>query len=215
MRDPVPRVRRRPSERRLPTHLGQLHRFAVPKAPPESSFYDVACDRRSSRSLGPANLEAIGELLWYAMRVQNGGTDGVQHRLAASAGGLHPIDLLLVRRGRLYLYDAVRHGLRPVKMRDSILAEMKAAARQLLPDARGDFLVLAAHAEVTGSKYLRPASLLWRDAGCVLQSIYLTAAWLKLGVCALGLLGHDAVVEAYSATTVFGAGMCVIGQERD
>lgn len=212
MKDPIPRSRRRDCERQVPRDLGPLRRFAVPRPPLESLFYDVMSERRSSRSLSAPDLASIGELLWYTMRVQETGPAGVQHRLSPSAGGLHPIDVLLARRRQLYWYDAMHHGLRRVPISTIVMRDMYGAARRLLPDARGDLLLLAGHVEVTSSKYLRATSLLWRDAGCVLQSIYLAAAWLNLGVCGLGLLGDDTIASAYSAPTVIGVGMCVIGR---
>lgn len=214
MKDPIPRSCRRDCERQVPRDLGPLRRFAAPKPPLESLFYDVMSERRSSRSLSAPDLVAIGELLWYTMRIQETRPDGTQHRLSPSAGGLHPIDVLLARRRQLYWYDAMHHGLRRVSISTSVIKDMYGAAHRLLPDARGDLLVLAGHVDVTSSKYLRATSLLWRDAGCVLQSIYLAAAWLELGVCGLGLLGDDTIAAAYSAPTVIGAGMCVIGRIR-
>ena len=199
----------------MPHHLGPLRRFAIPKEPSGSHFYDVLCERRSSRRLVPVGLESIGELLWYSMRVQESRPGGTQHRLSPSAGGLHPIDVLLARRRRLYWYDAMNHGLRHVPISAIVIRDIYEAARQLLPDANADLLVLAAHAEVTGAKYVRATSLLWRDAGCVLQSLYLVASWLQLGACGLGLLGGDIIAAAYSAPTVIGVGMCVIGRGRE
>lgn len=108
----------------------------------------------------------------------------------------------------------MNHGLRHVPISAVVIRDMYEDAHRLLPDANADLLVLAAHAEVTGAQYARATSLLWRDAGCVLQSIYLVASWLELGACGLGLLGGDIIAAAYSAPTVIGAGMCVIGRVR-
>jgi SagB-type dehydrogenase family enzyme len=159
-------------------------------------------------------LEELGYLLWYAVRIQSGAREGVQHRLAASAGGLHPIDVLLLRRRRLYWYDALRHGLQQVDVAPNFVADAYRDSKRLLLDARGDLFVMAAHSEVTGAKYLRPSSLIWRDAGCMLQSIYFAAASIPLGVCALGILGEQLVAAAYSSSAVVGAGLCAVGRIR-
>lgn len=165
--------------------------------------------------MSSADLEEIGALLWYAARIHTGTRESVQHRTSASAGGLHPIDILLLRRRRLYWYDALQHGLVRVKISRDIVDGVYSDSRRLLPDARGDLLVLAGHLEVTSAKYEYAPSLLWRDAGCVLQSVYLTGTWLRLGVCALGILGSELVVGAYASPAVLGVGVCVVGRIPD
>lgn len=200
--------------RRTPSCVGPFRRLAIPGSPSEILFHDVVTARESTRSLVPARLEELGSLLWYAVRIQSGTREGVQHRLAASAGGLHPIDVLLLRRRRLYWYDALRHGLQQVDVAPALVDDAYRDSRRLLPDAQGDLLVMAGHSEVSGAKYRRPASLVWRDAGCMLQAIYFAAASIPLGVCALGVLGEQLIAAAYSSSSVVGAGLCAVGRIR-
>ncbi len=201
--------------RHQPSRAGTLRRLAIPGLTPRTSFQDVVAERTSTRVMSSPDIGEIGALLWHAARIQEGTREGVQHRLAASSGGLHPIDILLLRRRRLYWYDGLQHGLLRVKTSRDVVDATYSEARRLLPDARGDFLVLAGHLEVTAAKYEHPHSLLWRDAGCVLQGIYLTGAWLRLAVCALGILGDQLVAEAYGSPAVLGVGVCAVGRVVD
>jgi SagB-type dehydrogenase family enzyme len=200
--------------RRTPSSIGPFRRLAIPGSPPQVLFHDVVTARESKRSLSPARTEDLGYLLWYAVRIQSGTPEGIQHRLAASAGGLHPIDVLLLRRRRLYWYDPLRHGLQQVDVALDLVDDAYRESKRLLRDAHGDLLVLAGHSEVTGAKYRRPASLVWRDAGCMLQAIYFAAAASSLGACALGILGQQLVAAAYASSSVVGAGLCAVGRIR-
>jgi SagB-type dehydrogenase family enzyme len=153
--------------------------------------FSAVLDRRSSqRDFGELSRANLGSLLWHAARVRS--TDRGQHRSAPSAGGLHPIEFVVLEPPfqHAFLYDPVRHALGELADIDSqLLADACGAMVAVLPLARGTFIVALADFERTGALYEEPDSLVWRDAGCALATLHLTAAWLSLGSCLLGIVG--------------------------
>ena len=153
--------------------------------------FGAVLDRRSSqRDFGELSRANLGSLLWHAARVRS--TDRGQHRPAPSAGGLHPIELVVLEPPfRLaFLYDPVRHALGQLADIDSqLLATACGATVAVLPLARGTLIVALGDFERTGALYEEPDSLVWRDAGCALATLHLTSAWLGLGSCLLGIVG--------------------------
>ncbi|MFN0252716.1 MAG: nitroreductase family protein [Kofleriaceae bacterium] len=177
-------------------------------------------DARSSvRELAPLTTEALGELLWHGARTRATSAHAPfwQHRAAASAGGLHPLEVVLLRRdtpGALR-YDPIRHGLD--ELCDVDHDELDRARRKLddvIPSSTGDVVVFLADLSRVEAAYENARSLVWRDAGSLLTTLHLVATALGLGMCQLGVLGH-AVASALSLPPNFEAvGAATVGFAR-
>lgn len=167
---------------------------------PPQDFSSVLESRRSSRELRPAPLRELVNFVAITNRprfVLEDDRYGRTRRWSPSAGALHPIDTLLVDwRGstRLMRYDATEHriGLLTIYDRDAIDRFSRDCAA-ILPEVRGTALVLAGNLSHVAAVYDSPISLLWRDAGVLLQTLSLVATALRLGFCPLGILGADVV----------------------
>jgi SagB-type dehydrogenase family enzyme len=187
----------------------------------DPSFTAVLEARRSQRAFGPEPVHAatLSEFLYRAARdtrlppqPTRSSTEELTPiaRPYAGAGGCHPIEVYLVahrcadlQRG-LYRYEPAGHGL-------VVLAADPPRLDQLLADARRAagiaedppvLIVLAARFARMLWKYegIGYANLL-KDAGGLLQTMYLVATAMGLAPCAIG--GGDAECFAAAAGTAF------------
>jgi SagB-type dehydrogenase family enzyme len=149
------------------------------------------------------DLAQLGELLYRVARVRqrlDADPDGGRpyahtQRSAPSAGAMHELDFYLAVRAchdlapGIYRYLPDRHALAVVN-RDTVpLVRMVNAAylainRESVPPL---LISLAARFDRPTRKYGDLAySLMLRDAGVLLQSVYLAATAMGLGACAVG-----------------------------
>lgn len=174
----------------------------VPDPAPAVNFSDVL-DRRQSRSGGKLGLERLSALLWHSARVRDrhrGGRFGLSwdHRAAPSAGGLHVIQLLclpLDEDGLAGFYDPLGHSLRSVDVAVAAKARNREIVGDLTGASGGTALWFAADITKAEACYENSCSLILRDAGALLATIALCAAWLDISACPLGSLGREFPVD--------------------
>jgi SagB-type dehydrogenase family enzyme len=187
------------------------------RAGSDRPFTAVLEARRSLRPCGttPVDLAVLAEFLYRAARnreLPGPGPDGLGwiSRPYPGAGGCHPIEVHVLAhrctsldRG-LYRYDPAGHGLVALgaapRRLDQLLAGARRAAR--LPADPPVLVILAARFARTMWKYegIAYASIL-KDAGGLMQTMYLVATAMGLAPCALG--GGDAACFAAAAGTGF------------
>jgi len=165
---------------------------------PVSQLLDA---RRSIRSGGAIAVASLASLLLASNRVITFGTadDGYTRswRPNPSAGGRHPIDILVDARQvngldpGAYWFDAVHWSLRPELDLETSLINARAATADAVATESppGAILFLVAQFERTGSRYDHPASLVWRDAGALLATVQFAATGVGLSSCAAGISG--------------------------
>jgi SagB-type dehydrogenase family enzyme len=178
---------------------------------PASPFAALLRARHSVRDFDDAKPIALAELARFldaAARVQSKWTtpfdfgDGTMgpdldytSRPYPAAGSAYELELYLsvnacegLARG-LYHYDADRHVLVPVEARTDAL-EAQLAAASFAMDAPGlpqILVTIAARFNRIAWKYSAIAySLILKDVGVLLQTLYLTATDMGLGGCAIG-----------------------------
>lgn len=214
----------RPRERALPYEAPEwpvAWSFRLPNVvqPAAVEFTQVLEARSSSRHLTRAPLREVANLLMFASGARQawGSSPRRSLRPSHSAGAIHPISLLLVtgarkpRILRLDPYDARIELLRPDRSRR--LAELMERAARIVPSATADILVLAAEPGLTGAVYEEANSLVWRDAGALMQTIHLCATALRLGLCPMGILGHEALEAVFGERPgLLAVGSAVIGR---
>lgn len=138
-------------------------------------------------------------------------------RPAPSAGALHPLDIVLVDwRGtpRLLRYDPISHRLEVLITKDSCdhLDELACAMAEILPHARGTAIALLGDIVRVGAVYEDGDTLFWRDAGVLLQTLFVAATAYRLAFCPLGILGHELVRALGLAQRLTPAGVAMIGR---
>ncbi len=186
-----------------------LQQFAETAEP--SSFVKLLRERHSTRDFDeaqPITLAELARFLENAARVQStwsepidfgGGDIGPEiaytRRPYPSAGSAYELELYLavsacegLPRG-FYHYDAERHALVPIPADEQAIAMQFEAAQFAMdaPMAPQILFTIAARFDRVSWKYSAIAySLILRDVGVLLQTLYLTATDMNLGGCAIG-----------------------------
>jgi SagB-type dehydrogenase family enzyme len=190
-------------------HAIDLKPFAQPGEP--SSFVKLLHERHSTRDFDeaqPITLAELARFLEIAARVQwtwsepldfGGGDIGPEisytRRPYPSAGSAYELELYLavnacegLARG-FYHYDAERHALVPIAADEQAIALQFEAAQFAMdaPMAPQILFTIAARFDRVSWKYSAIAySLILKDVGVLLQTLYLTATDMNLGGCAIG-----------------------------
>jgi hypothetical protein len=188
------------------------HPLLAGMAGPALDFGAVLDARTSTRALTSPPTPALASVLWHGARTR-AACRGWQHRAHASAGGLHPIRIVLVEADRSpALYDPMRHSLlelvcaAPEQVQNELCA-----VRAVVPSAQGVLLQFVAHAPRTQAAYEHPDSLLWRDAGCLIATLQLVATWHGLATCPLGILGLGLVQSIEANPHLVAVGAMILG----
>lgn len=162
------------------------------------SVVELLAARSTERSFSPLTLNETLGIVRLAMRASHAGLEADSGRLRKkmiSAGALHPIEVLVVSGPEVsspvvYLDGADAFG----ELASPIDADWSMALRTLnnvAPRAAGHFLLLVGDLRHVDQVYENPASLLWRDAGAVLQTFSLLASAMGYSFLPLGHLGYQ------------------------
>ena len=181
---------------------------------PDVGFFDVLDARRSSTG-GPLAREQLSTLLWHATRLRDRRPGrfglGRESRSAPSAGGLHPIRLIVlpIEGTDAGIYDDHLHALAEID--PSALGLNRSSIADILAVGAGTTIQFAADAELVASCYDNPHSLMWRDAGALAATMCLVATAIDLTATPVGRIG-DSIVRAAGLTEGFiGAGAVHFG----
>lgn len=186
-----------------------------PSSPPQkTSFVEVFENRRSTRALELAPLDQIVGALLFALAPRywkEGDSLRRSRRPALSGGALHPISVLLFADSAVFRLNADLFALEklafPAQARDAWLQKCKT----LLPTAGGTFIALVADLTRPLSAYANVESVVWRDAGAMLQTLALAAELFGLGFCPLGILGSEVVSALPASEQLLAVGAAVLG----
>jgi SagB-type dehydrogenase family enzyme len=188
---------------------------------PDTSLPDVLVSRQSRRTFKTVPQQHLNSLLWHAGRaitVNSPKDPRWQHRPTPSAGGKHPIDLLIFPEPHTsqeaYLYDPVPHALAKLKVTNRLsLEQFLITTNQVVALEQATIIWFGAQFERTLSKYKDGESLVWRDAGALITTISLVAESLDLNCCAIGITGEPFISHMLdSKETVIGVGGLLLGQ---
>jgi hypothetical protein len=128
---------------------------------------------------------------------------------------LYETELLLIEGGftRLSAYDSVRHALLSLEP-DSIIFELFRERLHNILRYDATVVVLVAHTCILDEAYASNESLMWRDAGCALSALHLTAAALGFASTLLGPLGTELAASLPSSCNRFTALGMLAGGRR-
>lgn len=189
-------------------------RFESFKAPIQRPFVDVFEQRRSTRELESAPVDLVVGALLYALIprfLQESEALRRSRRPTLSAGALHPISVLLFDDSRVYRVNAENSLLETLTFPKEICNIWTAKCRVILPNANGMFLALVADLARPRSAYTNCETLVWRDAGALLQTLALVAELFGLGFCPLGILGGEITSSLPSSDQLLAVGAAAIG----
>lgn len=183
-------------------------------APPEKTFSNVLEQRRSIRTISPAPLELIVGALLFALipRHRKEGDPLRRSRgLVLSAGALHPITVLVFDRHAVFRLNTDLCMLEKLTFPAQESTAWAAKCQSVLPAANGTFLILIADMARPRTAYENCESLVWRDAGAMLQTLGLVSELFELGFCPLGILGNEIVTALPSSGQLLAVGAAAIG----
>lgn len=192
----------------------------LPDNLPRTSLSNILASRQSRRTYKAVSRQLLNSLLWHSARaiiVSPPNSSRWQHRPTPSAGGRHPIDLLILTEQynskNAYLYDPVPHALTRLKIPNSnSLDQFINSIDQIIRLEQATIIWFAAQFERTLSKYKNGESLVWRDAGSLISTISFVAESLGLNCCAIGITGDPFISQILnSQEMVTGVGGLLIG----
>lgn len=184
------------------------------RAPAELAFVDVFEQRRSTRTLLPVPLDlTVGALLFGLMPRFWKEEDALRRsrRPTLSAGALHPISVLLFDNSAVFRINTDSCMLEKLTFAPEARDAWIGKCQRVLPGANGALLTFVADMARPVSAYAHCETLVWRDAGAMLQTLALVAKLFGLGFCPLGLLGNEVVSALPSSEQLLAVGAAAIG----
>lgn len=197
--------------------LGPRYTLAIPDSDATIGFFQTLLTRRSSNVLSPLTAVQLGHLLWYAAKAyQISLHDGYlfSKRASPSAGAIHPIDVIIYRPENDYLeyYNPFEHSSYHLHFETNSVLEFLSHIQIAFPTIDGTVLWFVVHSYRTSAKYDGHESLVWRDAGALLQTVQLTANALGLVSCPVGTLAEPYLSDLFEGRSdILSAGGIIIG----
>ncbi len=185
--------------------------------PLEQSFTATLELRRSCRAMIRAPLRVVVNAVAFAARPRQ----KMEHdrlnrsrRPSPSAGAIHPVDILLVHGSSwVFRYAALKHQIEVLRISHrNPLRSFVSDCHQILPEALGTAIVFVGDMDRVAALYKRSESLLWRDAGVLLQTLALVATAYGLAFCPLGILGDLVVRSLGLPERALAVGVAMIGR---
>ena len=221
----APRARRPP--RRLPGRDGQPTHLPQLSCPSSLSLVDALERRRSIRCYDSRPL-ALDEIAAFLYSTAHSSTDGRSRRPYPSGGACYPLELYLLCNDvadlapGAYHYCPEGHELRAIttdqawqtRLNRFVLHATDGALNRTPPVV---FVVTAVFERVTW-KYRRISlSLILKEVGALIQTMYLVATAMGLAPCAIGSGGDldDAAALGMDPFREAPVGMFLLGAPRD
>jgi len=184
-------------------------------------FDKVSKMRKSVRTFKQITIQQISDVLWYAAKVkstfqqENGYV--LTHRGTPSAGARHPIDIMisnptLLDHDFLYYYNPFEHSLNQLANSYGDIPAFLGHINEIVNITDATVIWFVAHAGRTNTKYEHAESLIWRDAGALINNIQMVCTAIGLNSCPIGSLGEPYISNFFNNQAgVFGAGGLLIG----
>lgn len=194
-----------------------LRKFGAPTSRTAAPVAALLRQRHSTRSFDhehPITLAELSQFLDGAARIQTrervACDDGSEMEFAPrpypSGGSSYELELYLavdkcdgLARG-LYHYDAARHALTPIETKPEQLQAMLVDAQRHIGAATIPqvLVTIAARFDRVSWKYSAIAyALVLKHVGILMQTLYLMATGMELGICAIGAVD----IDLFSKTT--------------
>lgn len=188
----------------------------------QKDFLDVFRERRSEKQLGVCTLEELSEILFHAVKpytISRDDYDMTVYRSASpSAGGRHPIDILVglpeKEERRLYFYEPLLHSLLRLDIPIELQREFFDDINQTLLLGDSVLIWFSIQYMRTASKYTDFESLVWRDAGAQLCCLQQVAKYVRLDSCPIGYLAKDTFNRMFHCDSLISGGGMIIGLKK-
>lgn len=196
------------------TRVIDCRRVVPPLEQPFTSTLEL---RRSRRAMVRAPLRVVVNAIAFAARPRQKMVRdrfNRSRRPSPSAGAIHPVEILLVHGSSwVFRYAAFKHQIEVLRISDrTSLRSFVSDCHQILPEALGTAIVFVGDLDRVAALYERSESLLWRDAGVLLQTLALVATAYGLAFCPLGILGDLVVRSLGLPERALAVGVAMIGR---
>lgn len=184
------------------------------------SLWDVIEARASRRQFAQLDEKSLSTLLWYSAKTRRTSSDKRkywQSRPSPSAGGTHACDIVTIDRWTCYwrvrLYDPQSHALRELAIENrQETADFVEVVANVIDPNDGTIIWLVADWEKINARYIHGESLVWRDAGALLEALYLVCEGIGLNCCAVGITGSPMIPRLLGfRDRLMGVGGCIVG----
>lgn len=137
----------------------------------------------------------------------------LENRPYPSAGGIHPIHLVLQRPdgGALERYNTRGHSLEELPGSELLATCLREEAEKAVVTQASTLIALVAEPGKTAAKYTHSTSLVMRDAGVILGYLSLCSEVLGLNFCPLGMTGDEYLKSLDQQGKLRGVGLALIG----
>ena len=187
----------------------------------QTDFLEVLSKRRSVKELSACSMEALSQILYYALKPYCIGIDDygvlVYRSAVPSAGGRHPIDVLVglkEQNGRhLYLYQPLGHSLKRLAVSEKLQNLFYKDIEQTLPFGESILLWFSVQYMRTASKYTDYMSLVWRDIGAQLCCLQQVVKYVGLDSCPIGYLAEETFQKMFQSEWLLSGGGMIIGNK--
>lgn len=169
--------------------------------PPPLDLWQAINKRRTVRSYAESSLslQELSLLLWATQGIHRISSRPATLRTVPSAGARHAFEtFLLINQVEglapgLYRFAAVEHGLLAVDLTEDINARITAATENQTQVARSavTFIWVVVIERMEWRYPERGYRYMLLDAGHICQNLYLAAAAVKCGVCAIAAFDDD------------------------
>ncbi|UDF29743.1 UNVERIFIED_ORG: hypothetical protein LHK14_00020 [Roseateles sp. XES5] len=190
-------------------------------SPLDKLFASVVRTRRSRRAIAAASLEQVARTVRETLKadfVGYGEKQGRRLKAVLSAGAIHPVKAIVLRRDhRPIVYDDVRDLFVSVQVRaPSAYTAFFQTCEAVLPEADGHWVALISDCRNVRRLYANHESLVWRDAGAVIQMMALTSEAHEMAFCPLGVVGGE-IIEALLPETpdIVPVGVVALGRRAE
>ncbi|HEX8377687.1 MAG TPA: nitroreductase family protein [Pedobacter sp.] len=186
--------------------------------PLDRRFDAVISVRKSTRLFRQLKLAQIGDILSYVAKVQDTYQQDngyiLTHRATASAGARHPVDIIIntpvLSKGDFYYYNPFEHSLNNLKEFEG--SNLTRHVNNIVDTTNATIIWFVAHKYRTQAKYSNADSLVWRDAGALINGIQMVCGAMGLNSCPIGSLGEPFISDYFNNQEgIVGAGGLLIG----
>lgn len=162
----------------------------------KKTFDDVFENRRTCRTISEVSLcetRAFVSHVFAPRHIGKGRLEGLMRKTMASAGALHPIDVLIVDGpdvdDPILFSDRHKKFLTVPILQESGFRSAVVEAASILPNASGHLVLFVGDKRRVSKAYKAPETLLWRDGGAATQACSMAAFALDYGFCPIGHSG--------------------------
>lgn len=184
-------------------------------------FLNVLYSRRSVKPSSSLPINKLSELLFHSLNIHSLSINEKNYittkRTTPSAGGRHPVDLMILQnvpqynKMKLNYYNPIDHSLNELKISNKYLISFIEEVNENINLNDSTLIWFVIQKNKTGSKYLNPESLYWKDTGALLYCLQLVSTYLGIKSCPIGSLASNSFHKLFNNNEIISGGGLIVG----